>query len=119
MAVLENRGRIDCINWGSVASWAAIGSGVGGIIRSGANLGFRAELGRWGSRGSWTNNKRYRVPHFHLGHKKNGLGTHHLPFQGDKWIKNFKKLYKDGKIGDQLYDFIDMGLGFGVIGLGG
>lgn len=35
-----------------------------------------------------------------------------------KWMKNFRKLKKDGKLGGDLYDFFDMGLGVVLTGSG-
>ena len=105
----QNGGRLECINIGDVVNWAAIGSGFGGIVRSGINLGFRAEMGKWGAKGSWTN-ARYKVPHFHIDGGP-GLVKHHLPFQAVPWIKNFISLYKRKALGDNVYYFYDMAIG--------
>ena len=96
----QNGGRLECINIGDVVNWAAIGSGFGGIVRSGINLGFRAEMGKWGAKGSWTH-ARYKVPHFHIDGGP-GLKKHHLQFQAVPWIKNFISLYKRKALGNNV-----------------
>ncbi len=112
----RNGGRLECVDPLEVAEWALIGLGVGGIVRGGAGLAFRFEFGRWGPRGSWSHQKAYKVPHFHLGTAP-GFGKHHLPYQASNWFKNYNNLARGGKLGNDAGNVARIGwgaLGFGV-----
>jgi hypothetical protein len=79
--------------------------------------GARVEMGRWGARGTWSNNPNFRVPHFHWG-KSNGLGQHHLPWQADRWWRNFTGAVGRGKAGPELANVGRAGGGAVAVGIG-
>jgi RHS repeat-associated protein len=113
----QHGGNVSCVDWGDVAAWGVATAGVGSIVRGAVGAGARVEMGRWGARGTWSNNPNFRVPHFHWG-KSNGLGQHHLPWQADRWWRNFTGAVGRGKAGPELANVGRAGGGAVAVGIG-